>query len=200
MRFFLLTTFLPLALGFPSPSWCPTGTWQDQNGACHFGHGPGDPIYWIDRNGNRISPNSNFPFGSTSYTYTLPDGTKVTQADRRYRRGNNPGTFFDAKWRDRRDIQPLRDVRGGVPYLAGLDWRFAKHMRTAHGVISSMAFVILFPLGAIVVNLGPGFVGTGLHLGFQILGWLFYLVGAAAGLWMASAIRWRGFSFVSFLL
>lgn len=209
----LLYLVLPLiTLADSSPSFCPSGTWVDQNGGCHYGSRPsGEPIGWVDHNGNRIYPhtwpgNNNhgpppdnvYPYGTNTVTYTMPDGTRVIlPADRRYVRANNPGVFFDAKWQDRRDIQPLRDNKAGIPYLKDVNWDLARKMRLVHGILSSIAFVLLFPLGAIVVNLGPGMFGVGGHVVTQVLGWLFSLVGAAAGLWIASVIRWQGFSFVS---
>jgi hypothetical protein len=208
MRSLLFLTLPLLTLADWAPSWCPGGTWVDQNGGCHFGSRPsGEPIGWIDRNGHRILPQiwpnnrppSGFPGSTTTVTYDLPDGTHVIlPANKRYSRSNNPGVFFDARWQDTRDVQPLRDGRGAIPYLDGVNWWLAKRMRLVHGVLSAIAFVVLFPLGAIVVNMGSGMVGTGGHVVLQVLGWLFYLVGAAAGLWIASVIRWRGFSFVSF--
>jgi Eukaryotic cytochrome b561 len=204
MRILLLTALFTLSAASPSPTWCHFGTWQDQNGECHLGSPPGDPIGWVDRNDNRVHPyNSPFTLPTSSpcpgnqCVFTLPDGTKITIGDKRYSITNNPATFFDARWSDYRDIQPYRDVPGGVPYLSGMNWDFARKMRLAHGWLSSVAFVVLFPLGAIIVNVAQGGFGKGAHIVLQVLGWLLYLVGAAAGLWMATVIRWRNFSFVS---
>jgi hypothetical protein len=208
MRFLLLTTLLSIINASPTAepdggNWCPRGSWQDNNGICHHGRPGGDavPVGWVDRDGSQhiwaSSPSAQYPYGSGSRTYTLPDGTRITVGDTRYNAKNNPAIFFDARFQDKRDIQPMRDVKGGVPYLAWMNWKFARKMRLVHGVISSIAFMLLFPMGAIIVNLGPGMCGVFSHVGLQILGWLFYLIGAAAGLWMVSAIRWRGFNFVS---
>jgi len=81
-----------------------------------------------------------------------------------------------------------------VPFLP-IDWSLARHVRLAHGVMAAMAFLAFFPIGGITVAVLPGIIGTAVHAVLQITGLIFYLIAFAMGLWMATTIRWRGFSF-----
>jgi hypothetical protein len=58
-------------------------------------------------------------------------------------------------------------------------------MLIAHGVVASLAFVILFPAGAIALRLSsfPGIVR--LHAAFQIISYIVYIVGAGLGAYVA---------------
>jgi hypothetical protein len=59
-----------------------------------------------------------------------------------------------------------------------------KHL-IAHGVLASLAFVILFPAGSIVIRLAsfPGVLW--LHAGFQIFAYLTYIAAFGLGIWLA---------------
>jgi hypothetical protein len=59
----------------------------------------------------------------------------------------------------------------------------------AHGVLASLAFVILFPAGAIAIRLAsfPGVVW--LHAGFQILAYLVYIAAFGLGVYMATEMN-----------
>ncbi|KAI4959927.1 hypothetical protein J4E86_001545 [Alternaria arbusti] len=61
-------------------------------------------------------------------------------------------------------------------------------MLIAHGVLASLAFVILFPSGAIAIRLAsfPGIVW--LHAGFQILAYMVYIAAFGMGIWLALPI------------
>jgi hypothetical protein len=61
-------------------------------------------------------------------------------------------------------------------------------MLIAHGVLASLAFVILFPSGAIAIRLAsfPGIVW--LHAGFQILAYMVYTAAFGLGIWLALPI------------
>lgn len=59
-------------------------------------------------------------------------------------------------------------------------------MLIAHGVLASLAFVILFPAGAIAIRLAsfPGVVW--LHAAFQVFAYLVYIAGFGLGVYLAS--------------
>jgi hypothetical protein len=58
-------------------------------------------------------------------------------------------------------------------------------MLIAHGVVASLAFVILFPVGAIALRLSsfPGIVRV--HSAFQIFSFLVYIIGVGLGAFVA---------------
>ncbi|KAI8936627.1 hypothetical protein NX059_007026 [Plenodomus lindquistii] len=64
-----------------------------------------------------------------------------------------------------------------------------KTMLIAHGVLASLAFVILFPAGAIAIRLAsfPGVVW--LHAAFQILAYLVYIAGFGLGVYLATEMK-----------
>lgn len=61
-----------------------------------------------------------------------------------------------------------------------------KTMLIAHGVLASLAFVILFPSGAIAIRLAsfPGVIW--LHAAFQVLAYLVYVAGFGLGVYLAT--------------
>ncbi|KAH9861239.1 hypothetical protein IAQ61_010976 [Plenodomus lingam] len=61
-----------------------------------------------------------------------------------------------------------------------------KTMVIAHGVLASLAFVILFPAGAIAIRLAsfPGVIW--LHAAFQALAYLVYIAGVGLGVYLAT--------------
>jgi hypothetical protein len=65
----------------------------------------------------------------------------------------------------------------------------AKTMLIAHGVLASLAFVILFPAGAIAIRLAsfPGVVW--LHAAFQIFAYLIYIAAFGLGVYLATQMR-----------
>ncbi|KAF3039357.1 hypothetical protein E8E12_005828 [Didymella heteroderae] len=72
--------------------------------------------------------------------------------------------------------------RGG-PSQSFIDSR--QRMLIAHGVLASLAFVILFPLGSILIRLGS-FRGAWLIHGlFQIFAYLVYTAAVGLGIWLA---------------
>jgi hypothetical protein len=58
----------------------------------------------------------------------------------------------------------------------------------AHGVLASLAFVLLFPIGSIIIRLGS-FRGLWIAHGlFQIFAYLIYIVAFGIGVWMINNI------------
>lgn len=64
---------------------------------------------------------------------------------------------------------------------AGFDYDTAMRRRSAHGIIATIAFVILFPLGAILLRIIPGHWSVRIHYFVQIIAWLLYIAGFALG-------------------
>jgi hypothetical protein len=64
-----------------------------------------------------------------------------------------------------------------------------KTMLIAHGVLASLAFVILFPAGAIAIRLAsfPGVVW--LHAAFQVFAYLIYVAAFGIGVYMANEMN-----------
>jgi hypothetical protein len=53
--------------------------------------------------------------------------------------------------------------------------------RAVHGLVAAIAFVILFPLGAIFLRIIPGRWSVRIHYFVQIIAWLVYIAGFALG-------------------
>jgi len=62
-------------------------------------------------------------------------------------------------------------------------------MLIAHGVLASLAFVILFPMGSIAIRLAsfPGIIW--IHAIFQVVAYLIYIVAAGLGLYLAKDLN-----------
>lgn len=73
------------------------------------------------------------------------------------------------------------DSSFGFGYGAGFDYNTAMRRRSAHGIVATVAFVILFPLGAILLRIIPGRWSVRIHFVVQILAWLLYIAGFALG-------------------
>ena len=58
----------------------------------------------------------------------------------------------------------------------------------AHGVMASAAFVVLFPLGAVLVRLLHFRTLVWIHAAVQIFSYLVYAAGAGIGIWLAIEI------------
>jgi hypothetical protein len=200
-------------LAFPllTSAWCPRHLWQDQNGHCHFGHPPGNPIGYQSHpggpvtyyNGNNNNNNGGSPSGSNSIfnqnsvfngaNASSNGGDAINWIQNGYTKSHNPGQFFNNY--ANAGLNPFRGL-STVPFY-DIDWNEARNVRVVHGIMASIAFVGLFPIGGMIASLLPGPVGVGLHVAVQMLGWLFYLIGAAMGLWICANVKWDGFDFVS---
>jgi hypothetical protein len=207
MRSLTLTLLLSLTSSYAA-AWCNAG-WQDQNGNCHPGPPPGPPIGVQPVNGgpiiwnNNYNPNLNAPpggsggnggaaFGNNFNNQNQLAGSGNVWVQNGYTKFNHPGQFFNNL--PNQGLNPFRNARN-LPFLP-VNWEMAANIRIVHGVMAAIAFVGLFPMGAICAAVIPGIIGTGLHVGLQMLGFLLYLVAAGMGLWMASNIRWEQFDLV----
>jgi hypothetical protein len=74
----------------------------------------------------------------------------------------------------------------GAPSQSFIDSR--QKILIAHGVLAALAFVIFFPVGAIVIRLGT-FRGAWLVHGiFQLFAYIVYIVAFGLGVWMVNNI------------
>jgi len=66
---------------------------------------------------------------------------------------------------------------------------FATHLMMAHGILASLAFVILLPIGGILIRLASFRGLVWVHAAIQILGYLMFIAAFGIGVYMATEIR-----------
>ncbi|TRX90081.1 hypothetical protein FHL15_009000 [Xylaria flabelliformis] len=71
----------------------------------------------------------------------------------------------------------------------GLEYASLATYRVAHGVLASLAFAFLFPLGAILLRYIPGKAAVSTHWIIQVIASALYLIAAGLGLYLLSMIR-----------
>lgn len=78
--------------------------------------------------------------------------------------------------------------QAGIPF--GGDFEKATKVMIAHGVLASLAFVILFPAGAISIRLlsFPGLIW--LHVAFQVLAYVVYIAAFGLGIYLATNLHY----------
>lgn len=82
---------------------------------------------------------------------------------------------------------------------AGFNITTAEKIRLIHGTLAAIAFVGLFPLGAIFLRILPGRASLYLHVITQILGLGTEIAASGLGIYMVVTIKPFGQSLVSFL-
>jgi hypothetical protein len=68
----------------------------------------------------------------------------------------------------------------------------------AHGLVMSIAFVIIMPLGALLIRTLKFKGGVWVHVACQLLGWVLMLAGLALGVRTGKIIDRVGISFFTF--
>ncbi|KAK3061934.1 hypothetical protein LTS18_005150, partial [Coniosporium uncinatum] len=81
--------------------------------------------------------------------------------------------------------------------FAGFDVSKAQTIRLAHGVLAALAFVVLFPVGGIIIRVVPSKAAIWIHAGFQVLAYLIYTAAFGLGVWMVREIQFPGFDMLS---
>ncbi|KAK6205949.1 hypothetical protein LQW54_008011 [Pestalotiopsis sp. IQ-011] len=71
----------------------------------------------------------------------------------------------------------------------GIDYAAATRYRTAHGALAALAFVGLFPIGAIVMRLVPGRLTWLVHGIFQLVAYAVFISAAALGIYLVRMVR-----------
>ncbi|KUI69659.1 hypothetical protein VM1G_05310 [Cytospora mali] len=84
------------------------------------------------------------------------------------------------------------DDNEGYDYGLGFGYDGAVRARTAHGILTCVAFVILFPLGGILLRAIPGRWSFHAHWVVQMLAWVLYIAAFALGVELAREIRFPG--------
>ncbi|KAK8138573.1 Integral membrane protein [Apiospora sp. TS-2023a] len=72
---------------------------------------------------------------------------------------------------------------------AGFDIDQAMSIRQIHGILAAVAFVGLFPIGAILMRVVPGRLTWIIHGVFQILAYCVYIAAAALGIVLVRLVR-----------
>jgi hypothetical protein len=71
----------------------------------------------------------------------------------------------------------------------GYDVDSVMYYSNIHGVLAAVAFVGMFPLGAILLRAIPGRLAWLVHAVVQVLGYIIYVAGAALGIYLVRVIR-----------
>lgn len=91
----------------------------------------------------------------------------------------------------------------GADGFLGFDVGAAERRRAAHGILAAVAFVLLFPVGAVALRVLPsssGRLGFWAHVGAQLVGWVVYIVAAVLGILLVKEVNIPGQgSLVSFV-
>ncbi|KAL0943057.1 uncharacterized protein CTRU02_200943 [Colletotrichum truncatum] len=83
---------------------------------------------------------------------------------------------------------------GNFNNFVGFNIQEAMHIRRIHGVLATIAFVIIFPVGSIAMRLVPGRFGWIVHALIQMAGFILYIAGAALGIQLTQMVRLGGTS------
>lgn len=80
-------------------------------------------------------------------------------------------------------------ANGFAGQFAGQGFQQGMRLVAVHGGLAAVAFVALFPLGAILMRVVTGRLAWKVHAAVQMLGYLVYIIGAAIGLYLVRQIR-----------
>ncbi|KLU87303.1 hypothetical protein MAPG_06304, partial [Magnaporthiopsis poae ATCC 64411] len=78
---------------------------------------------------------------------------------------------------------------GNSNSFLGFDINQAMYRRSVHGILASLAFVILFPIGSILMRIVPGRLALFAHAGTQVVAVIIYVAAAGLGIHLVSTIR-----------
>jgi hypothetical protein len=67
-----------------------------------------------------------------------------------------------------------------------------------HGILAALAFVVLFPVGSVLLRLVPGRVAVWVHVCVQMVAWGVYVAAAGLGVYLVRVVRVPGDGLVSF--
>lgn len=68
----------------------------------------------------------------------------------------------------------------------------AQRRRSIHGILGALAFVVLFPVGAIALKVLPGRAGFIVHVLVQMAAWVVYIAAAALGFSLVRDVQFGG--------
>jgi hypothetical protein len=61
-------------------------------------------------------------------------------------------------------------------------------LATAHGTLMGLTFVVILPLGSLIIRLVKSKYGIWIHVACQMIGWVLMLAGLAKGIQLADII------------
>lgn len=131
--------------------------------------------------------NSGFPFGSSFTSFPTdgrgPFGSRTTSGGNNKRAAATPSACVGGGSNSNSGASSLKQTG-----WANIDTR--NRILMSHGIIASLAFVILFPLGAIAIRLFsfPGLVAF--HAACQTVGYLFWIIGFGLGVYIANKMNY----------
>ncbi|KAF2670563.1 hypothetical protein BT63DRAFT_241331 [Microthyrium microscopicum] len=97
---------------------------------------------------------------------------------------NDPLTFFNGNGNSGDGTFPFYPINLDG-FRSNINWGKAARARIAHAALASVAFVFLFPAGAIAVRVLPGRLALFVHVLFQVLAFVIFIVAAGIGLWLS---------------
>ncbi|KAL8303450.1 hypothetical protein RB597_005062 [Gaeumannomyces tritici] len=71
----------------------------------------------------------------------------------------------------------------------GFDLSRTMYYRSVHGILAALAFVLLFPLGSILMRIVPGRLALFVHAGTQVIALIIYVAAAALGIHLVQTVR-----------
>ena len=77
----------------------------------------------------------------------------------------------------------------GFAGVFGSSLQRAIHYRTIHGILASVAMVVLFPVGSSLMRLVPGRFAIWAHALLQLTAYALYIAGAALGIYLVKTVR-----------
>jgi len=90
--------------------------------------------------------------------------------------------------------EPEINSPSDISRFNSLNYSKAANARIAHAALASLAFIVLFPLGAICIRIPlPGKVGLILHGLFQLFAYLVYTAAVGLGIWLCVYVRFDGY-------
>ncbi|KAK1836836.1 hypothetical protein QBC39DRAFT_238222, partial [Podospora conica] len=77
---------------------------------------------------------------------------------------------------------------GGAGFV-GFDISAAMNYRYIHGILCSLAMVLLFPIGSILMRVIPGRFAIWIHAAFQVLAMLVHVAGVGLGIYLVTIVQ-----------
>lgn len=78
---------------------------------------------------------------------------------------------------------------GAFGFGPGFDVGTATRYRVIHGILAAVAFVILLPMGSILMRIIPGRFAIWIHGLTQLVAYIIYIAAAALGFWMIQEVQ-----------
>lgn len=71
----------------------------------------------------------------------------------------------------------------------GFDSEKADRIRNVHGILGALAFVILFPVGSVLMRVLPGRLALWAHALFQVASYGVYIASAGLGIYLVQEVQ-----------